>query len=64
MSKFVFDILACPLCNSKLNLTKDRTQLICRFDKLAFDIQDGIPNMLSNEAKELTQEQLDSLELI
>jgi hypothetical protein len=64
MNKNLFDILVCPSCNGKLALTRDKKQLICRFDKLAFAINDDIPNMVIEEAKSLTSEELDKLDLL
>jgi hypothetical protein len=64
MNKNLFDILVCPVCNGKLALTGDKKQLVCRFDKLAFAINDDIPNMVIEEARNLTLEELDKLELL
>lgn len=59
MDKKLLDILVCPLCKGKLLLKKQ--ELICRFDRLAFPIRDGIPVMLENEARILTLEEKDEL---
>lgn len=52
-TKKIFDILACPLCKGKLHYDKSTQELICKFDKLAYPIRDGVPVMLVDEAKEL-----------
>ena len=51
------DILACPLCQGKLNYDSSKEQLICKFDKLAYPIRDGIPVMLPEEAKKISIEE-------
>lgn len=59
MDKKLLDILVCPLCKGKL-LLKQR-ELICRFDRLAFPIRDGIPVMLETDARLITLEEKDHL---
>ncbi|MCP0914161.1 MULTISPECIES: Trm112 family protein [Legionella] len=59
MDKKLFDILVCPLCKGKLLLKNE--ELICRFDRLAYPIRDGIPVMLETEARLLTLEEKDQL---
>lgn len=49
----LLDILACPLCKSKLDYDKSAQELICRADRLAYPIRDGIPVLLEDEAREL-----------
>ena len=55
MDKRLLDILVCPLCKGKLVLEKATDELICRADKLAYPIRDGIPGMLIAEARPLHQ---------
>jgi uncharacterized protein len=59
MDKKILDILVCPLCKGELLLKKQ--ELICRFDRLAYPIRDGIPVMLEHEARLLTLEEKDQL---
>jgi uncharacterized protein len=54
MDKRLLEILACPLCKGKLQYYKETRELICRFDKLAYPIRDGIPIMLEDQARHLT----------
>ncbi|TPQ26122.1 Trm112 family protein [Methylomonas sp. EFPC3] len=61
MDKKLLDILACPLCKSSLIYDKDQQELICKADKLAFPIRDGIPVMLEDEARELSFEEAEAL---
>jgi uncharacterized protein YbaR (Trm112 family) len=59
--KHLLDILACPVCKGKLLLPKEQSELICRFDRLAYPIKDNIPVLLDTEARELSLEELESL---
>ncbi|QBR83516.1 Trm112 family protein [Legionella israelensis] len=59
MDKKLLDILVCPLCKGQL-LLKDK-ELICRFDRLAYPIRDGIPVMLETEARLIPLEEKDKL---
>jgi uncharacterized protein YbaR (Trm112 family) len=61
VDKKLLDILACPLCKSSLIYKKDQQELICKADRLAFPIRDGIPVMLEDEARELSNEEVDAL---
>ena len=53
MDKKLLEILVCPLCKSELIYKKDEQELICKADRLAFPIRDGIPVMLEQEARVL-----------
>lgn len=54
MESRLLEILVCPLCKGPLRHDREQQELICRADKLAFPIRDGIPVMLGNEARVLT----------
>jgi uncharacterized protein YbaR (Trm112 family) len=53
MESRLLEILVCPLCKSRLQHDREHHELICRADKLAFPIRDGIPVMLESEARRL-----------
>jgi len=61
MDKKLLEILACPLCKSSLIYDRDKQELICKADGLAFPIRDDIPVMLEDEARSLSQEEIDAL---
>jgi len=61
MDKKLLEILACPLCKSSLIYDKDKQELICKADGLAFPIRDDIPVMLEDEARALSHEEIDAL---
>jgi uncharacterized protein YbaR (Trm112 family) len=58
--KKLLEVLACPVCKGKLVMSDDNTQLICRFDRLAFDIKDGIPVLIESKATTLTLDEVDA----
>ena len=53
MDTRLLEILVCPLCKSSLRHDRQRAELICTADRLAFPIQDGIPVMLESAARDL-----------
>ncbi|GGX93848.1 MULTISPECIES: Trm112 family protein [Vogesella] len=55
-AKFL-EILVCPLCKGPLVYNKGAQELICKGDRLAYPIRDGIPMMLEGEARELAAEE-------
>jgi len=55
----LLEILVCPKTHSALIQHGD--ELISKEAKLAYPIRDGIPIMLINEARELSQEELSKL---
>jgi uncharacterized protein YbaR (Trm112 family) len=61
VDKKLLDILVCPICKGKLIYQKETGELICKADRLAFPIQDDIPVMLEQEARELSTEEVDAL---
>ena len=49
----ILDILACPKCKRKIYLNETEDGLICDHCKLLYEIRDGIPIMLIEEAKNI-----------
>ena len=54
MDSKLLDILACPLCKGPLTWHPAVQQLVCRAERLAFPVRDGIPVMLEEEARKLS----------
>jgi uncharacterized protein YbaR (Trm112 family) len=52
----LLDFLACPLCKGPVQWHRDSQQLVCRADRLAFPVRDGIPVMLEEEARVLASD--------
>lgn len=55
MDAKLLDLLVCPLCKGPLVYLKDAQELVCKADRLAFPIRDGIPVMLEEEARRLAE---------
>ncbi len=53
--KKLLEIVACPVCKGKLEYSKEKQQLICKVDRLAYPIDDGIPVLLENKAQPLEE---------
>lgn len=52
-------LLACPQCKGNLVLRESR--LLCKACRLAYRIEEGIPNMLVEEAERITDAELAGL---
>lgn len=57
MDPKLLEILVCPLCKGPLVYLKDKQELICKADRLAYPIRDDIPVMLEDEARKLPAEE-------
>ncbi len=53
IDKKLLEILACPKCKGEIRLNETEDGLICDACKLLYEIKDGIPIMLIDEAKPL-----------
>jgi uncharacterized protein YbaR (Trm112 family) len=55
MDKRLLELLVCPICKGPLLNTGsgNSLELICRPDRLAYAVRDGIPLMLPEEARAL-----------
>ncbi len=53
MDTKLLDILACPVCKGPLQYSRSQQVLVCRADRLAYPVRDGIPVMLEDEAQVL-----------
>ncbi|EIJ43535.1 hypothetical protein BegalDRAFT_2694 [Beggiatoa alba B18LD] len=62
MDKRLLDILVCPVTKAPLIYDKDAHELRCKASRLAYPIRDGIPVMLPDEARTMTQEEVDQLQ--
>jgi uncharacterized protein YbaR (Trm112 family) len=55
MDKRLLDLLVCPICKGPLRTAGagNALELVCRPDRLAYAVRDGIPQMLPEEARTL-----------
>ncbi len=49
----LLEILVCPQCKGELEYREKEAELVCHKCKLRYEIRDGIPIMLIDEAKPL-----------
>ncbi len=61
MNRKLLDILVCPVTKGRLKYDKENPELISRSARLAYPIVDGKPIMIENDARVLTQEEVDKL---
>ncbi len=63
METRLLELLVCPLCKGPLEHHRppvhERHELLCRADRLAFPVRDGIPVMLEAEARTLEPAELE-----
>ena len=57
MDKKLLDILVCPVTKEPLIYDKEKQELVSVAARLAYPIRDGIPVMLENEARTLSDEE-------
>lgn len=62
MNHNLIDLLVCPLCKGQLHHDKPNQRLICRFDRLAFAVRDGVPIMLIDQAESIDLDDLKTSE--
>lgn len=61
MDAKLLDILVCPVTKGPLIYDKRRQELISKSARLAYPIRDGIPVMLEEEARALSDEEYERL---
>ena len=60
MNRETLAVLVCPLTKKPLEYHADKQELWSKAAKLAFPIRDGIPIMLPDEARELSDLDIES----
>ncbi|WP_345875751.1 Trm112 family protein [Shewanella algae] len=55
--KKLLEIVACPICKGRLEYDKQAQQLICKADRLAYPINDGIPVLLADKVEPWQEKQ-------
>lgn len=51
----LLEILVCPLTKSTLEWRADAQELVSRAARIAYPVRDGVPIMLPDEARQLTE---------
>lgn len=62
MDKKLLDLLVCPVTKGPLIYDRDNNELISKSARLAYPIRDGIPVMLEDEAREISEEEAEQLD--
>ncbi|MFN3569533.1 MAG: Trm112 family protein, partial [Polaromonas sp.] len=58
MDTKLLELLVCPVTKGPLDYDREKQELISRSARLAYPIRDGLPVMLEEEARVLTDEEL------
>jgi hypothetical protein len=61
MDHKLLELLVCPVTKGHLDYNREHQELISRSARLAYPIRDGIPILLEEEARTLTDDELESL---
>ena len=58
MDTRLLELLVCPVTKGPLEYRRETQELISRSARLAYPVRDGIPVLLENEARPLSDEEL------
>lgn len=58
MDTRLLELLVCPVTKGPLEFDREKQELISRSARLAYPVHDGIPVLLENEARPLTDAEL------
>ncbi len=58
MDPKLLELLVCPVTKGPLEFDRTKQELVSRSARLAYPVRDGMPVMLENEARTLTDEEL------
>ncbi len=61
MDPKLLELLVCPVTKGPLDIDRERQELVSRSARLAYPIRDGIPVLLEEEARPLSDEDLERL---
>jgi uncharacterized protein YbaR (Trm112 family) len=61
MDTKLLELLVCPVTKGSLTYNREAQELVSRSARLAYPVRDGIPIMLENEARVLTDEEIEKL---
>ena len=57
----LLEILVCPMTKATLHYDREKQELVSRAAGLAYPIRGGVPVMLQDEARRLSDEERDAL---
>lgn len=61
MDPKLLELLVCPVTKGHLEYDRDRSELLSRSARLAYPIRDGIPILLEEQARPLSDEELEAI---
>ncbi len=61
MDTKLLELLVCPVTKGPLTFNREAQELVSKSARLAYPVRDGIPIMLENEARVLTDEEIEKL---
>jgi uncharacterized protein len=61
MDTKLLELLVCPVTKGPLTFDREKQELVSRSARLAYAVRDGIPILLENEARTLTDDEIDAL---
>ncbi|PKO61814.1 MAG: tetraacyldisaccharide 4'-kinase [Betaproteobacteria bacterium HGW-Betaproteobacteria-18] len=59
MDTRLLELLVCPITKGPLTYNHEAHELVSRSARLAYPVRDGIPVLLENEARTLTDKELE-----
>jgi uncharacterized protein len=62
MDTKLLELLVCPVTKGPLTLDREKNELQSRSARLAYPIRDGIPILLENEARTLSDDEIEALQ--
>ncbi len=62
MDTKLLELLVCPVTKGSLIFDRERQELISKSARLAYAVRDGMPILLENEARVLTDEEIEKLQ--
>ena len=60
MDAKLLELLVCPVTKGPLRYDRENQELISQSAQLAYPVRDGIPVLLANEARTLSDEELEA----
>jgi len=59
MDTKLLELIVCPVTKGRLEYDRENQELISRAARLAYPVRDGIPVLLENEARTLTDDEIE-----
>jgi uncharacterized protein len=60
MDTRLLELLVCPVTKGPLEYNREQQELVSRSARLAYPVRDGIPILLENEARPLSDAELEA----